>query len=359
VTAQKVLISGAGIAGPVLAFWLAEAGWDVTVVESAARLRTSGYPVDLRGKAIDALRGMGVYAQVLAQRYEHVPITVLSERGFPVGTMELDRAPIGEVEINRGFLSEILYRGSRDRARYVFGDSIAALVETDSGVDVTFGRRPPETFDAVIGADGLHSNVRRLAFGSEAQFIRHLGPYAAIWDLPETDDMFASGAGFVYSHSGRSVMVERGADGAPARAFLTFSHAAPGTVNRNDTDEVVETVRSVFAEDRWCSSEIIDTLTDARDFYFDTISQIRMDHWSAGRVALVGDAAYAPAFLSGRSSSNAIYGAFVLATELAGADRPQDAFAAYEHRLRDCVERGQDLALDNAFGDLRHQSRRS
>jgi 2-polyprenyl-6-methoxyphenol hydroxylase-like FAD-dependent oxidoreductase len=346
----SALISGAGIAGPVLAFWLADAGWDVTVVECATRLRTSGYPVDVRGYAIDVIRRMGVYDEVLAQRYEHVPITVLSQRGCRIGTVELGQPGADvddEVEIARGALSEILYRASRIRARYIFGDSIAVMSQTDTGVDVTFGRRPPQTFDAVIGADGMHSNVRRLTFGHESQFIRHLGPYAAIWDLPQTD-MFASGAGFMYTHPGRSVMIERPVDKGAAKAFLTFGHSAPGTVNRHDTGEVVDTMRSVFAEDGWRSGEIIDTLPIADDLYFDTVSQIRMNCWSAGRVALVGDAAYAPAFLSGLSTSIAISGAFVLAGELAGAGSPQRAFAAYESRLRDCVEKSQDRVLNTA-----------
>jgi 2-polyprenyl-6-methoxyphenol hydroxylase-like FAD-dependent oxidoreductase len=347
-TTRAALISGAGIAGPVLAFWLAEAGWDVTVVESAGRLRTSGYPVDLRGKAIDVVRRMGVFDEILAQRYEHVPITVLSKRGSRIGTMKLGQSDSAEndaeVEIGRGVLSEILHRASRDRAHYVFGDSIAALNQTDTGVDVTFGRRPPQKFDTVIGADGLHSNVRRLAFGEESRFIRHLGSYAAVWDLPDTD-MFASGAGYVYSHPGRSVVIERAADGATTRAFLTFGHAAPGTVNRHDADEVVHIVRSAFAEDRWRSGEIIDTLVDADDLYFDTVSQIRMDCWSTGRIALVGDAAYAPAFLSSRSTSIAITGAWTLATALADSEVPEHAFAAYERQLRRCVEKTQDRAL--------------
>jgi 2-polyprenyl-6-methoxyphenol hydroxylase-like FAD-dependent oxidoreductase len=353
VNRRSALISGAGIAGPVVALWLSTSAWDVTVVESARRLRTSGYPVDLRGSAIDALREMGVYDAIAAQRYQHVPITVLSERGYRLGTMELDQPGLdsgnGEVEILRGALSEILYQAGRDRARYVFGESIATLTQTETGVDVTFGHRPPETYDVVIGADGMHSNVRRLAFGHESQYIRHLGPYTAIWDLPNSD-MIGRGAGVVYSHLGRSVMIENPVEGTTARAFLTFGHSAPGTVNRHDTHEVVDTMRSVFAEDRWRSEEIIDTLPSAEDHYFDTVSQIRMDCWSNGRVVLVGDAAYAPAFLSGQSTSVAISGAYVLAVELAGTDVPELAFAAYERRLRRCIERSQDSALRSGSG---------
>jgi 2-polyprenyl-6-methoxyphenol hydroxylase-like FAD-dependent oxidoreductase len=344
---RSALISGASIAGPVLAFWLSEAGWDVTVVERAESLRTSGYPVDIRGTAIDVVRRMGLHDQIVAEHYRHVPLALLSPRGRRLSTVDIGRlandAGSGDVEITRGVLSEILYRASRDRATYVFGDSIAALTQTDTGVDVTFNHRQPQTFDVVVGADGIHSIVRALAFGDESRFIRHLGPYATIWDLPA--DMFAPGAGFMYSHAGRTAAVERPADGGAARAFLAFVHPDPGTVNRHDTDEIRRALHNAFAEDRWRTKEVIDTLPLADDIYFDTVSQVRMDHWSSGRVALVGDAAYAPAFLSGQGTSIAIAGAYVLASELVRHDRPEAAFAAYEHRLRDYVEKNQNLAL--------------
>jgi 2-polyprenyl-6-methoxyphenol hydroxylase-like FAD-dependent oxidoreductase len=346
-TTRSALISGASIAGPVLAFWLSQAGWDIAVVERAERLRTSGYPVDIRGTAVDVVRRMGLHGEVLAKRYRHVPVALLSPGGRRLSSLDIGRLAndpgSGDVEITRGVLSEILYRASTDRATYVFGDSITSLTPTDTGVDVTFNHRPPQTFDVVIGADGIHSSVRALAFGDESRFLRHLGPYAAIWDLPV--DMFAPGTGFMYSHPGRTAMVERPAGGGAARAFLAFVHPAPGTVNRHDNDEILRTLGEAFVEDRWRTSEIIDTLPRADDLYFDTVSQVRMDRWSTGRVALVGDAAYAPAFLSGQGTSIAIAGAYLLASELVQHDRPESAFAAYERRLRDYVEKNQNLAL--------------
>jgi 2-polyprenyl-6-methoxyphenol hydroxylase-like FAD-dependent oxidoreductase len=346
-TTRSALISGASIAGPVLAYWLAEAGWDVTVVERAESLRTSGYPVDIRGSAVEVIRRMGLHDQVSASRYRHVPVALLAPGGRRLRTLDfgnlLNDSGAGDVEITRGLLSEILYRASCGRATYAFGDSITTLTQTDSGVDVTFEHSRPQGFDVVIGADGIHSNVRDLAFGDESLFLRHLGPYAAIWDLPA--DMFAPGSGFMYSHPGRTALVEWPAGERAARVFLAFVHPAPGAVNRRDTDTILRTVREAFAGDRWRTGEIIDTLTGAGDLYFDTVSQVRMDHWSSGRVALVGDAAYAPAFLSGQGTSIAIAGAYVLASELGRHDRPELAFAAYERRLRDYVEKNQELAL--------------
>jgi 2-polyprenyl-6-methoxyphenol hydroxylase-like FAD-dependent oxidoreductase len=347
VNTRSALISGASIAGPVLAFWLADAGWDVTVVERAEHLRTSGYPVDIRGAAVDVIRRMGLHDEVTAARYRHVPVTLLSPGGRRLTTLEFGRLlndeASGDVELTRGDLSEILYRAGGDRIAYVFGDSITSLAQKDSGVDVTFERGAPRTFDVVIGADGIHSNVRRLAFGDEAQFVRHLGPYAAIWDLP--GDMFDAGTGFMYSHPGRTAMVERPADGGPARAFLAFVHPEPGAVNRRDDAAILAAARDAFAGDRWRTAEVIDTLPTADDLYFDTVSQVRMDGWSSGRVALVGDAAYAPAFLSGQGTSIAIVGAYLLASELVVNTDPVEAFTAYERRMRDYVVTNQNLAL--------------
>lgn len=345
--ARSALISGASIAGPTLAFWLAEAGWDVTVVERADQLRTSGYPVDIRGTATDVIHRMGLHDEIAAARYRHVPMALLSPGGHRLSTLDfgslLNDEASGDVEIARGPLSEILYAASRDRVTYRFGDSIASMAQSDTGVDVTFDHGQAGTFDVVIGADGIHSNVRRLTLGAEEQYIRHLGLYAAIWDLPP--GMFDPGTGFMYSHAGRTASVERLADGGPARAFLAFTHPNPGTVDRHDRARILTAARQAFSDDRWRTAEIIDTLPYADDLYFDTVSQVRMDRWSAGRIALVGDAAYAPAFLSGQGTSIAIAGAYLLASELARTDDPATAFASYERRLRPYVEANQNLAL--------------
>ncbi|MFC7674309.1 FAD-dependent monooxygenase [Mycolicibacterium sp. GCM10028919] len=346
-TTRTALISGASIAGPVLAYWLSEAGWDVTVVERAERLRTSGYPVDVRGTAVDVIRRMGLYDEVAEQRYRHVLVQLLAPSGRRLCTLDygnlLSSSGSEDVELTRGVLSEILYGATKNRADYVFDDAITTLHDADDGVRVTFEHRRPETFDVVVGADGIHSNVRTLVFGDESRYLHHLGPYAAVWDLPT--DMFEPGTGFFYSHPGRTVLVERPSDGAPARAFLTFVHPEPGTVDLRDPGAVLDALHRAFADDRWRTGDVIDTLPGADDVYFDTVSQVRMDEWHSGRVALVGDAAYAPAFLSGQGTSIAIAGAYVLASELVANDRPEQAFAAYQLRLRGYVKNNQDLAL--------------
>ncbi|ABK71037.1 FAD-dependent monooxygenase [Mycolicibacterium smegmatis] len=344
---RSALISGAGIAGPALAFWLTEAGWEVTVIERAKQLRSSGYPIDIRGAAVEAVDRMGLLQQITANRYQHPLMDFLTPGGRRLARLDmgevLNDPDAGDIEITRGALTRIFFEASAGRADYVFGDTITGLSPTDAGVDVTFGHRDPQTFDVVIGADGIHSNVRALSFGAENQYLRHLGPYVAIWDIPT--EMIAPGTGYMYSHPGRTVGIERTFDSAATRAFLTFVHPSPGSVNRHDISEVAAELRRAFAEDRWRTAEIIDTLLDADDVFFDTASQVRLNRWSTGRIGLVGDAAYAPAFLSGQGTSLAVAGAYVLASELVRHDQPEKAFSAYEHRMRHFVVRNQNLAL--------------
>ena len=169
---RSALICGASIAGPVLAYWLAEAGWNVTVVERAEHLRTSGYPVDVRGTAVDVVRRMGLHRQLVAAQYRHVPVQLLTPGGRRLSTLDfgnlINSSRAGDVEITRGALGEILYAATSDRVTYVFDDSIESLTQNDDGVDVTFRHGKPRTVDVVVGADGIHSNVRRLSFGDEA-----------------------------------------------------------------------------------------------------------------------------------------------------------------------------------------------
>ena len=340
-TTRSALISGAGIAGPALAFWLADAGWQVTVVERAERLRTSGYPVDVRGAALDVVERMGLTERIHEQRYRNPVMEFLSPGGRRLARFDPGEMlnSVGDLEAARGTLSQILYDATRDRVDYVFGDSITTLDPTTG--EVTFARRAAQRFDVVIGADGIHSNVRALAFGDETQFLHPLGANVAIWDI--STEIFAPGTGYMYSHPGRSAAVVRPADGGVTRAFLVY--AGEGDVDRHDVAAIRAELQRVFTEDRWRTAEIIDTLRDADDVFFDTVSQVRMDRWSTGRVTLVGDAAYAPAFLSGQGTSLALTGAYVLASELARHDDPARAFEVYERRMREFVTRNQSLAV--------------
>jgi len=184
----QVLISGAGIAGCTLAFWLARNGHAVTVVERSGSLRSSGSPVDVRGAAVDVVERMNIAAQLRDARIKIKGMTLLDPAGLPITRVNLEalRSSIvpRDMELARGDLARILHDASKNGADYIFGDSVKTLAQDEAGVDVTFEHSPGRRFDLVIGADGLHSVVRRFAFGADSEFVRHAGLYAATVALP-------------------------------------------------------------------------------------------------------------------------------------------------------------------------------
>src|SRR5262249_49526246 len=182
-TEPTVLISGAGAAGPTVAYWLARHGFRPTVVERAAGLRSSGSPVDVRGPAVPVADQMGVMERLRQAGADATATSFVSRSGHQAGRVNmraLQRAARSrEVELTRTDLAAILYQASRDSAEYMLDGTMTALRQDRDGVDVTFGKAAPRRFDLVTGADGLHSATRRLAFGPEPQFVHHAGIYLA------------------------------------------------------------------------------------------------------------------------------------------------------------------------------------
>jgi 2-polyprenyl-6-methoxyphenol hydroxylase-like FAD-dependent oxidoreductase len=332
-TQRAVLISGAGVAGPTLAFWLARHGFHPTVVERAARLRSSGAPVDIRGAAIGVAERMGVLP-LLRDAATHVPYLAFVTASGRCIRAAVGRPRGGELELLRCDLAAILHDAARDDAEFLFNDSITALRQDTDGVDVTFERASPRRFDLVIGADGLHSGVRGLVFGSEADCVRHLGLYIAT--LPFGHPAADPNTVLVYNIPGQAVTVhpvhpDRGNAGA---ALFFRSPAIPG-LDHGDTEQVKQVVIDAYRGGGWQLPELpdlLDRLRNATDMYFDAISQVRLPAWSDGRVALVGDAATSVS-LFGDGSSLAMTGALTLAEALAATpDDHASAFRAYEAR---------------------------
>jgi 2-polyprenyl-6-methoxyphenol hydroxylase-like FAD-dependent oxidoreductase len=318
-----VLISGASIAGPALAHWLTRYGFDVTVVEKAPALRPGGQAVDFKGATHrTVLERMGILDDVRAAQTSGEDGTVVDALGRTLAVVPREFAA-GEIEIVRGDLAQLLYDRTAGTAAYVFGDSITSLTETPTGVDVTFERAAPRTFDLVVGADGLHSNVRRLAFGPESDHVRHLGYYYALADVD------VAGAAQLYGEPGR--MAATG--GAKAPAFFVFA-SDPLAYDRDDVAAQKRLVADAYRGAAWRVPELMAALPAAREFYLDSISRVTMDRWTSGRVALLGDAAYGNT-LGGFGTGLAVVGAYVLAGELSRADGDHTvAFARYEESFR-------------------------
>jgi 2-polyprenyl-6-methoxyphenol hydroxylase-like FAD-dependent oxidoreductase len=335
---RDVLISGAGVAGPSLAYWLHRYGFRVTVVERAPALRGGGYAVDFRGPVhLAVLERMGVLDQIRAHQTRLSSLTYVDSDGRPVCRMPPEIFA-GDVEILRGDLAGILYGATANDIGYVFGDSITALHQAPDGVRVEFERGPARTFDLVFGADGLHSAVRRLAF--PAAPLRDLGCYVSIFG---TTNLAGERAGLLHSVPGRTASVYSAHDGADGIAMLVFA-SPPLDHDHRDVARQKAIVSDAFAGDGWLVPELLRQLESTEDFYFDAVSQVRLDRWSTGRVALLGDAGYA-AGPGGNGTGTAVVAAYVLAGELAraGGDHAL-AFERYERTLRSYVEGGQKQA---------------
>lgn len=338
---RTVLISGASVAGPSLAFWLSRFGFEPTIVERSKKLREGGYAVDFRGTSMEALRRMELLDAVKAEATNMGDMYYVDRHDREVATMPA-AAFSGELEIMRGDLARILYDATKAGAEYIFGDSIAELTDLGDGVEVRFESGRVRSFDLVIGADGLHSNVRRLAFGPEEQFVRDLGLYASIFTVPNRLNLDYSGR--LFSAPGTIAGVYSARQNRVARALMFFDGDF-GDCDYRDVGAQKQFVRQRFAGQGWHVPQILADMEFAPDFYFDTISQVVIERWSRGRVALLGDAAHCASPLSGMGTGMAVVGAYVLAQELnASPDNRQAAFANYQRRLQPFVDASQTLA---------------
>ncbi|MER7752197.1 FAD-dependent monooxygenase [Kitasatospora sp. NPDC097643] len=360
---RTVLISGGGIAGCALAYQLGRRGFTPTVVELAPGPRGGGQAVDVRGVALDVVERMGLLEQVRAHRTRMRGMSVLDGDGREVhrsteSTISGGRLDNGDVELPRDDLLRLLYERAATEAEFVFGDAVTGLDQDEHGVRATFERGAPRRFDLVVGADGLHSAVRRLVFGPEERFVHHLGMHLAIFSA---DNFLALEDWQVWlrdGDAGYGVYPVRG--NTELRINLGF---AGGSLNADQRDPEAQRrlVADRIATLRWETPRMLKALHEAPDLYVDSMAQIHLDRWSHGRAVLLGDAGYCASPLSGQGTSLALVGAHVLADALAdarghghgragsGGDH-RAAFAAYERRLRPFVALNQALATENPGG---------
>ena len=341
----KVLVSGASIAGPALAHWLRRRGAEVTVVEQAAGLRPGGQAVDARGVAKEVIRRMGLDATVRAACTNTEGAYAIDAQGNILETMRADENDgdgyVSEIEILRGDFAQILYDATRDEVEYLFGDRIIELTQDADGVDVTLASGERRRFDLVIGADGLHSSLRSMAFGPHEQFVRHLGLVLAFFTVP--NEFGVDGWLLDYREAGRWAGLRPVPD--PSRAIAMLSFPAPDfDIDYRDVEGQKRILREHMAGFGWETERILAHADDAPDFYLDQVAQVVMDRWYDGRVGLLGDAAYSASPMSGAGTGLALVGAYLLAGELAAADwDPAAGFAGYQERMRSYVEANQEI----------------
>jgi len=338
---MAVLISGIGIAGPTLAYWLSVHGIESVLVECAPHLRTGGYVIDFWGSGFDVAERMDLLADVRRDGYDIKELRLVNARGRRVGGFNVDlfrAAAHGRyVSIPRSALARNIYRKIEGRCETIFGDSIREIQQTADGVQVTFEHAAPRRFDAVVGADGLHSVVRKLAFGDEDRFEKFLGysvaAFEAVGYRPRDDDIYVSFS-VPGKQAGRFTMRND-----RTLFLLVFADERGNRVDPGDIRSQKQMLRSLYGDLGWECPQIMAALESCPDLYFDRVSQIRMDTWSHGRVGLVGDAAFCPSLLAGQGSSLAMLAAYVLAGELGGANGAVDeAFQRYEQFLRTYID---------------------
>ena len=306
---KRILISGASIAGPALAFWLKRYGFEPTIVERAPSIRPGGYAVDFRGTSLKILKKMGLFEE--AQKFElrtHT-ITVVDKNNRKITTLP-DGLTSGEFEIQRGDLANILYRATQKETEYIFDDSITAIHEKEDRVEVQFAKTATREFDLVVGADGLHSNVRSLVFGEESKFLKHLGYYISIFTVPNF--MNLNTEAIYYGTLGKRVALYGTGRPDECKVGLFFASETLDT-DRHNPKKQKEILRKVFGSEEWKVPQILESLSTTPDFYFDSIGQIKMDRFSSGRTALLGDAAWCASPVTGMGTSLAFVGAYILA----------------------------------------------
>lgn len=340
---MKVLVVGAGIAGPTQAYWLLRAGHDVTLVERSPELRRGGYLIDFWGAGFDVADRMGIVPELQRRGYL-LRARVVDRRGRRIASIKpsvIMGTTSRYVSIRRSELATVIYQALGGAAELILNETIETLHDDGDRVRCRFESGQTRDFDLVVGADGLHSRVRRLAFGPDETFEKYLGIVVAAFEVEgyrprdELEAMMHADVGF------QALRLSLRDD----LTLFLLSVRHDGPVPTDDRTAQQTLLRARLAGAGWETPAILDQMPRARTFYFDSVSQVRMPSWTRGRVALVGDAAACPSFLAGQGSALAMVGAYVLAAELARCDDHREAFARYQQRLGPLLVSKQDAAL--------------
>lgn len=343
---KNILISGAGIAGTTLAFWLKRFGFNPTIIESSSKLREGGYAIDFMGAGYDVAEKMEIIPALQSVDINFSKLVFVDSNDKEKGSMNYQK--IKNFLNGRAFtllrsdLAKVIYQSIERDVEIIFGDTITKIDQNEKEVSVTFQSGTTRNFDLVVGADGLHSNVRNLIFGSEAQFEKYFGYYTSSFTI----DNFSLGnkAFSMYNVPCKQVAVYS-KDANKTTTFFIFSSPEKLSYQHHDIEKQKLILKTEFENSGWKCSQLLAQIDSTKDFYFDSVSQIKMDNWHKERVALVGDAGYCPSLLSGKGSTLAMVGAYILAGELKQANgNYKTAFEQYEIVFKPFMEKKQKAA---------------
>lgn len=374
----RVLISGAGIAGNALAFWLTRLGHDVTVVERYAVLRTSGLQLDLRGPGIEVLRRMGLEQAFRAKSAPEQGMQFVDSKGrqrayFPASESggKETQGFTSEFEIMRGDLCRLFYEAStspacNNGAKYKFGTAIESFDQDDSSVEVRFENGEKDRYDLLVGADGQWSRTRRMMLGLEAGSggLPHAdglhpveGLYFAYFTMNRLIQVGEKYIATSYLPGGKRGIMTRRHSPHEMQVMLSCKSDSDRLKNaqRGDVEEEKRAFAEIFQGAGWQTEELLKSMNDADDFYCERLGLVKLDSWSRGRVTLVGDAAYCPTVLTGMGTTSAVVGAYILAGEIGkafgkqkGSDSISTALKTYEAKFRPFMEGQQKGVLESS-----------
>ena len=347
---KTVLVSGASFAGLSTAYWMNRLGYAVTVVEVAEGLKKGGTPVNIQENTVDIVKRMGLFDRIRANRIVMETIEFknaddVTERSSPPQGGHAPPADT-EYEIERDVLLTMMFDTVERDVSFRFGDSIASMSQDDGSVAVAFKSGRKRSYDLVFGCDGIHSAVRNLCFGDDAQFMRFLNVYFSITIVNAS--LIRDFTTQMYNEPGRMVMVN--AYNGKTDIVLCFHSETEIAYDFRDEAQQRAIILDRFSDTGWRTPELLEAVKRSKTFYFDKLCQMRMPSWTKGRVALVGDAGYCASPAAGRGGSLAIDGAAALADAFQDCDGDfKRAFQGYDARFRPFIEGIQADVLEHGL----------
>jgi len=341
---KEVLISGASIAGLCTAWWMNQLGYTVTVVELASEPRVNGAAVDLKGDTIDVVKRMGLFDQLIKHRLHVDRVEFKNADDTTEGSIQLEGGDTDDIEIERDVFIGILFSSLRNDVTFLFDDTIKALYETEAGVTVDFKHSSQRSFQFVIGCYGIHSGVRRLWFGAEAEYAHFMHAYGSLTILNKL--LIEPNTMQLYRVPGKSITLN--AYNNKTDVIFSFASDTEIPYDYRNKAQQRQLILEQFAGQSWRTAELLKEMQQSDNFYFVEFYQIKMPSWTKGRVALVGDAAYCASPAAGMGGSLAMSGAAALADALhKNEGNIDEAFQTYNTTFRPFIERVQAEAEQN------------